>query len=440
MRVKKIVLVMILLCMLCGIAEAEVGKGKEQPCVHIMTQEGQPVVSKEEYVPSLIQVLNCDEAYALTADGGVKIRGNSTADQGDEKPYRIKFTKKQNMLGLHHGEKYKSWVLLRTYWNLAPDYMAFHLADAIFGGKYYHSDSTYVNLYINGEYKGIYLLCEQNQAAPGRIDVREPKKGEEQPRTGYLLEMDNYAGDEHPYVLIGQMSATEDIAGERRAFPMRNYSIKSDIRSKEQFNFIRRHLNAVFRILYEAAVNDRPFMIDAKESAVPADGNYETAFEALDAVMDLESLANMLILEELVQNYDVGAGSFYMAVDFTEGSLYPKLTFLAPWDFNWAYYEPADGGYYACTFQAPQAGQDRSNAWFILAMKIGGFQDIVKAKWRKLSQSGVLADAARQVVTDCEKLAGDLDETELWRIDMVRNLETYVLDRIEWLNGQWLNE
>ena len=147
------------------------------PCVYITTQGGQPVLSRDEYVPAVIDVFNGGEDHRLTAPGGVKVRGNSTATFSEEKPYRIKFDKKQNMLGLHGGEKYKSWVLLRSQWNLCMDYTAFNLARTIFDVRYYASDCTYVNLFINDAWMGIYLLCEQNQAARGRMEVYEPDEG-----------------------------------------------------------------------------------------------------------------------------------------------------------------------------------------------------------------------------------------------------------------------
>ena len=109
---------------------------------------------------------------------------------------------------------------------------------------------------------------------------------------------------------------------------------------------------------------------------------------------DLESLADMLILEELVQNYDVGAGSFYMAIDFSADSRYKKLTFLGPWDLSWGYIEPPDGGFYAGTFQNHIQGMDNSNPWFVLAMKLEGFRSIVRERWKALSGSGVLTETS----------------------------------------------
>lgn len=413
-----------------------IAKQKEHPCIYITTLNGQAVLSKEEYVPAMINVFNCPEEYRLTAPGGIRVRGNSTAEQGDEKPYRIKFEKKQNMLGLHDGRAYKSWVLLHSYWHLVPDYMGFNLAKEIFEGKYYCSDCIYVNLYLNGKSLGIYVLCEQNQAAKGRIDVKEPKEGEEQENIGFVLEIDNYDNGDHPGFWVGTMPKVTDIAGETRSIKCRKYSIKSDIRSDAQKAFIRKYMQSVFTILYAAATEDKPMMLDEEYNAVSAEGVYDTALEAINAVMDLDSLANMVILEELVQNYDVGEGSFYMAVDFSEESIYPKLTFLAPWDLSWGYTEDPTQNYYASTFQTIAEGFDRSNGWFVLAMKIDGFRGIVRQKWHSLMESGVLQETVDKVMNECENLASDLGE-DVWKLENARKIGEYVLKRIEWLNSQW---
>ncbi len=411
---------------------------KVHPCVFVTTLNGKAVDSKEEYVSAMIDVFNCGDEYRLTAPGGIRVRGNSSADQNEDKPFRIKFTQKQNMLGLHDGMAYKSWVLLRTGEGLTLDYLAFKLAKTIFAGKYYSSDCAFVNLYVNGEYCGIYVLCEQNQAARGRIQVYEPGKGETRTDIGYVLELDNYASDEHPFFRIEKIPEVTDITGVTKELPGRNYSIKSDVRSEEQIDFIRRYLTGVFTILYRAAVDGEPMMLDDELQVVSAAGVYETGFDAVNAVMDLESLANMVILEELVHNYDVGSGSFFMAVDFSDVSIYPRLTFLAPWDHAWAYQGDPGSGYFAVTFQPPpMRNRDRSNGWYILAMNLDGFQEMVKDKWRTLSESGVLTDTVDRVDDDCRALARDLS-SQPKRISNAVKICNFVRKRIEWLNGQWL--
>ena len=418
----------------CALSE-EVGAGKEHPCIHIVTEEGQPVLSRETYVPATITVFNCDEAYELTAECGIRVRGNSTAEQGEEKPYRIRFEKKQNMLGLHNGLKYRNWVLLRTYWHLCPDYMGFRLAETIFEGKYYSSDCMFVNLYLNGKDLGIYLLCEQNQASRDRMDVYEPDEGETRTEIGYLLEMDNYPDDEHPGFGIGEKPYVEDIAGRKRVVKGTYYAIKSDVQDEKQEQYIEKWLNGVYSVLYEAAANGEAVRLDEELRPVPAENL--TAFEAVNELLDLESLADMLILEELVQNYDVGAGSFYMAIDFSADSRYKKLTFLGPWDLSWGYIEPPDGGFYAGTFQNHIQGMDNSNPWFVLAMKLEGFRSIVRERWKALSGSGVLTETTRQVLADIEDLAGDLGEENAGKLTEGKKIVDYVNARIRWLDGQW---
>ena len=418
----------------CALSE-EVGAGKEHPCIHIVTEEGRPVLSRETYVPATITVFNCDEAYELTAECGIRVRGNSTAEQGEEKPYRIRFEKKQNMLGLHNGLKYRNWVLLRTYWHLCPDYMGFRLAETIFEGKYYSSDCMFVNLYLNGKDLGIYLLCEQNQAARDRMDVYEPEEGETRTEIGYLLEMDNYPDDEHPGFGIGEKPYVEDIAGRKRVVKGTYYAIKSDVQDEKQEQYIEKWLKGVYSVLYEAAANGEAVRLDEELRPVPAENL--TAFEAVNELLDLESLADMLILAELVQNYDVGAGSFYMAIDFSADSRYKKLTFLGPWDLSWGYIEPPDGGFYAGTFQNHIQGMDNSNPWFVLAMKLEGFRSIVRERWKALSGSGVLTETTRQVLADIEDLAGDLGEENAGKLTEGKKIVDYVNARIRWLDGQW---
>lgn len=408
------------------------------PIVSIITLDNKEILSKEEYVTSVVDVFNCEEEYSFSASGGVKVRGNSTAD-GNEKPYRIKFDSKQNMLGLHNGAEYKSWVLLRSQWNLAMDYTGFNLAKAIFQGEYYSSDCKYIDVYVNGRFKGIYLLCEQNQAADGRVDIYEPDATEKNTDIGYLVEIDNYANEwEDPFFTVDYLGAEiTDISGRTEAFVPADYSIKSDINGKPQAQFIEKYIKGVFEILYEGAEKNNPMMFDSDYNVVSAKGTYNTAREAVEAVIDLESLANVLILDELVHDYDVGEGSFYMTVDFSSGSKYKKLTFLAPWDFNWAYDGTPNRRYFACTFQ-PLAGDiDRSNPWYITAMKAEWFMDVVKEKWAYLYENNVITDVTKQIRKDVELLRNDLGD-ENWKVDNSKYIMDFVDGRVKWLTKQWL--
>ena len=412
---------------------------RPHPCVNITTLDGRAILSKDEYVPSVVDVFNCDEAYRLTAEAGVKVRGNSTA-QADDKPYRIKFERKQNMLGLHGGEAYKSWVLLRSGWNLVPDRTAFALGRAILDERYYVSDSMFVCVYLNGHYAGLYLLCEQNQAARGRVTVHEPKADETGTDIGYLLELDNYPSDEHPWVYVEAFPPVTDIAGETRGIVGRPYSIKSDTVSYAQRQWIGRWIRGAFTVLYYASASGRTMQINAGGRAAEDPRVRQTPWEAVCAVIDMESLAQMLILEELCHNNDVGEGSFYMSVDFSEDSLYPRLTFHAPWDFNWAYEGDPERGWFACTFQPFAAGTDRSSGWFILAMRMPEFQALVRERWQALRRDDTLETILDALDAEADTLRREVPSWEGWRVDAAHSVVNFVRARIRWLDSRWLTE
>ena len=416
--------------------ENTVSEGKTLPCINIVTLNETGIPDKN-YVSAYVDVFNCDSSEQLSAAAQVKIRGNSTAEGSDTKPYRIKFEKKQSMLGLHDGKKYRSWVLLRTYWDFAPDYLAFRMGSVILGEDYYVSDACYVNVYVDGNYKGIYLLCEQTQAADGRIDVNEPKNGDTSVRVGYMLEINNYAwSEDNPYFTMnyGGYSVT-DISGTTKELSARPVSVDSDCYSSAQTDFIKKFTVNAFEILYQACVNEKAMKFNDDYDLTEAEDM--TPQEAVEKVIDTDSLARMLILEELCHDYDVGEGSFYMCVDFSDDAIYDRLTFMAPWDFDWAYMGDADGGYYACTHQTNPIGDNRSNSWFIVAMKAEWFRDIVTERWNTLIDSGELVAAIEQVREDINAAEPDITSVTEGSAGSGRALCNYVLKRIDWLNTKW---
>ena len=63
---------------------------------------------------------------------------------------------------------------------------AFYLAKQIFEGRYYSSDCCFAEVYINGQYQGVYLLAEQQQVNKGRINIFESKDSQLN-NIGYLV-------------------------------------------------------------------------------------------------------------------------------------------------------------------------------------------------------------------------------------------------------------
>jgi hypothetical protein len=157
------------------------------PVIRIDTKDSAPILDRENYVNMMFALTDPnnpknDVVIENTADG-IRGRGNNTWTdiRALKKSYRIKFDKKNSLLGL---ERAKSWVLLAQWADptLLPNVVAFELGNR-FRLPFNHS-FNFVELYMNGEYKGNYLLTEHNQVGKGRVDIDENK--------GWLVEMTNY--------------------------------------------------------------------------------------------------------------------------------------------------------------------------------------------------------------------------------------------------------
>lgn len=420
------------------------------PIINIYTKDRQEVLSLEEYVECVVDVFNCEEAFMMDeVAAGIRVRGNSSAHYGDvdaireyKAPYRIKFEEKQNMLGLNDGAKCKSWVLLKTDWNLLANDVAFRMADAIFDGHAFISDSKYVHLYINEELQGIYLLCEQSQVNKNRVDVNEPEDEDDGTNVGYYLELNNYAyvEDDPFFIMDYEQGTVTDIEGVTRTFVPAEYSIKSEITSEEQLEFIERYMNNLFRALYEACENDLYLTVNEKGNLVRT--NFTSSYEVADALLDLESVVNMYILYEIVHDNDCGEGSFYMCIDFSPDSKIQKLQFTSPWDFNWAYTDEPAGQYYAAAFNNEDFVNtmgDRSNPWFILLMTEDWFQEMVREKWTSLRLSGELEKCLLYEEQYIKTHEAEINIKEDYIVGGAQSTLEWIRARIEWLDTQWLD-
>ncbi|MBR1664536.1 MAG: CotH kinase family protein [Ruminococcus sp.] len=427
-------------------------KAHTLPIINMTTAPDDEIVSIDDYTSCVIDVFNCDSSQEINAaSAGVKVRGNSSAFYGDvaqirrnQVPYRIKFDEKTNMLGLNDGAECKSWVLLKADWDLIRNDIAFRFGRAIMEPDgYYCSDSRHVLVYVNDEFKGVYLLCEQCQINKNRVDVSQPEEGYTGNDIGYYLELDNYAtsDEDNHYITLdyGEYEVT-DIEGETRAFVPAEYSVKNDLYTQGQIDFIDKYLNGVFEIVYQACEKGKYLTFDENYELV--DAEYNSAEETVSAVMDIKSVVDMYLLYEIVHDYDCGEGSFFMCVDFSEGSTHPKLTFTSPWDFNWAYNDSISR-YWAAAFceeSFAKSKGDRSNPWFILLMKQDWFADLAKEKWTSMKSDKLIESCVEEEKTLLDKDKEDLCMTDEWAVDSAAQLFKWIEGRIKWMDKKFVKE
>lgn len=350
------------------------------------------------YTDCTVTVSNCDEAYELSATGGVKVRGNYTANY-DKKPLRLKFDKKQQMLGLNGGAKCKSWVLLADYKDasMIRNSTAFYLGNMLLGSEgYYTSDYRDVEVYLNGEYWGVYLLCEQQQTNENRIDITEPADDYAGTDIGYLVEYDGYYNEEERICQVvlnyNNYAPVKKCDGSNIYGWQSGYTVKSDIYSSAQNAFISSYLENVYRICYNAIYKGTYQTFNDSYTALVS-SSAQSVEECIGAVIDIDSLVSTYILQEIACDYDINWSSFLMDVDFgADGD--KILRFEAPWDFD-----SALGNRPVCESGMGLYAATSENPWLVMFATQSWFNDKVKAKWRDAAENGVFDGALEQIDT-----------------------------------------
>ena len=101
----------------------------------------------------------------------LKARGNSTFTYADKKSYQIKLETASNLL--QTGESVKTWVLLANYFDatLMHDKLFKDMATAL--EMPYTASCDWVNLYYDGEYRGVYLLSEKNAVKDTGVNITD---------------------------------------------------------------------------------------------------------------------------------------------------------------------------------------------------------------------------------------------------------------------------
>ena len=222
-----------------------------------------------------------------------KGRGNSSWVCYEKKGYQIKFDKKTSVLGM---AKAKKWVLLA---NASDDSMmrnklSFSLADQL--GMTYVPHSAFVDLWINGEYRGTYLVCEKVELGTTRLNLNDPK--------GVLMEQDE------------AFYASEDIWIENHSTG-KHFVVKESVTEDDP-------------ALLQEAVKDFDDALNAVMAYMATTPNETITLDALSRYIDVDSFLQYYLVNEFTLNRESSTTSFYWYKDGEQDVLH-----LGPvWDFD----------------------------------------------------------------------------------------------------------
>ena len=161
------------------------------PVVNLSTEVA--INDKEKYENLLMSITDKDnEKYSQkNLSGGIRARGNSTLEIGRQygpMPFKIKLDEKVDLLGM--GES-KKWCLIANFIDRSyvKQFIMYQTAQLMMGEEYFQPQAKYVEVYMNGEYKGLYLLTESIEEDEGRLGLEVELEDYEE-NVPFLLEME----------------------------------------------------------------------------------------------------------------------------------------------------------------------------------------------------------------------------------------------------------
>ncbi len=332
-----------LVCALCWLVAFLTSSDTDLPRLDL-TVDGK-VTSKEEYVPCSLTLSDGDTVIIDGVSGGIRGRGNTTWKY-PKKPYRLKLDSKTSFFGEAPS---KSWVLLAMYndFSLSKDALAFKLGASLDNGDYVPS-YNYVELYVNGIYKGLYLLTEQINENKEHTNVKcdFDKNDTEVP---FLVELDDYAEldggiEGEDYFKIGNLFYTV------------KYPDKTERYTKAQFDYIKNYVTKVHSLCYKENVT----------------------LDELAEYIDVGSFIDYFLIQEIVIQPDINYKSVYMYK-----SVDGKMKMGPLWDYDWALSGPSLAFWY--DYELKETEFCSKGTWFYaLLTRSPEFRQALKVRWAEI--------------------------------------------------------
>ena len=381
------------------------------PVLFINTDGGAAITSKEVYLSGTYYLDNQSLAgYTSfgTAENPLPLeirgRGNYTWSGFDKKPYRLKLGEKQPLLGMNSSRHFALLAHADDDLAFLRNTVGFELSRRL--GLAWTPAQQPVEVVLNGDYIGLYLLTETIRVAKNRVNIDEqPDNATDATEItgGWLVEIDNYDSDPHIEITEGN-----------------GYSIWFTYKSPETLSTAQsNYLTAQMR-----AIN----------SAIYATNKNSTTWETL---IDLDALVRFYIVQELMDNAESFHGSCYMYKQRGSGE---KWFFGPVWDFGNTYRRAYDGDENLFIHEYPPYGQ----TWIAEIAKFPRFQSKVREVWHQFRGSGnasldaFIGDFCNQIATAAQS---NFSRWPQYGNDDIAQREaafiTLLNKRTAWLVEQW---
>lgn len=247
--------------------------------------------SKETKYNGIVNTTGSDK-NSQNAQIEFKGRGN-TSWAMPKKSYQIKLNKKENFLGIG-SSKEKKWVLIANYQDCTL--LRNKIIDdlCIEAGLATCPNSTFADLYVNGNYVGNYLVCDKIEIKTNRVNLTNDK--------GVLVELDNAYYKEENYWFQSK----------RGNF----YTIKESVKEDDA--------------TVNSAMSSFKQALDAFETELYS---ANPSWNKISKMIDVESFAKYYLINEFAENRDSYFSSCYLYKDGDDDVIHMGPT----WDYDSAF-------------------------------------------------------------------------------------------------------
>jgi len=350
------------------------------PTIYLETKGNFDFIDKSNWAKNS-NVVVVDESGVNTYLAEIRGRGNSTWGL-DKKPFRIKFDKKQNFMGL--PAKAKNWTLIASHVDktLLRNGLTFDLGRFL---EFEFSPScVYVDVVLDGFYYGSFFVSDHIEVNENRVNVTEMSPGdisEPEITGGYHLEIDGYADQEPVYFRTP------------RGVPITIKSPKDDEIIDEQKEWIENHVKKLEQMLYE----------DPER--------------ACEQYIDVSSAVKYYLLSEIVGNCDA-----FWSIHLYKKRDDNKIYFGPPWDFDQAYLN--DG---RVRLEQPIMSVDFGfKQWYNIIMETEAAREELKKLWAK----SVEEDLLQRMLDYVDDNAALLSQSQALNYDRWKSLDQPIFTNI----------
>lgn len=231
----------------------------------------------------------------------IRYRGNSSR-RFNKKSYSVRFVnpkQKEKEVTLMGIEKHDEWALHGPFLDrsLIRNYLAMNLAGEIMP---YAPDVRFVEVIVNEEYQGVYVLMETISKGQGRVAIQTPEPNRKE--TSYIVEVDRLAKMDQPLDEFLSYTYKTYPSGIELIYPGK------DQYSEEREIYVEQDFSQIAKIIYTRHLSERT--------------------EAYRQAINNKAFYDYFIINELFRNVDAGQYSTYFYKDL-RGTLTPVV-----WDFN----------------------------------------------------------------------------------------------------------